>query len=270
MAAVAELEKYPAPGLAFVQYTPTLPDDDRGKLRGTAERIHDVTGRWLECAQTLVLVVDEKDTAGCRDAVELGQRGKAQGLLTIGAVLGRTTSALRETDCPTAAGWTELAASTHCCIHLETPETGKTADRTVLVLHSLTTGLASVCNVQTHIGVDYDDVLTILGEPARLSVGVGVSSGDGRALAAAHAAVADLRPSVSHPEAVQGILIMLSPRPGEHLLWETKLAMNTIRAAFGPDPHCIYSVYYRQLPMEPSAAGAPDPFQVTLFLTSSA
>jgi cell division GTPase FtsZ len=212
--------------------------------------------------------MDGSDAAISHDAISLGKRAKAQGLLTIAVVLGANSDVRPDADQFSDGFLEALAAGTHVSVRLETPKNQMDCDRTAIVLQSLTSGLANLCNLQASINVDYEDVLTVLGNPARLSVGVGTAIGGERALVAAQAALADVRPAVRNPELVQGVLIMISARQYQLRLSECRIAMNTIRAAFGPDAHCIYGVYCSELPAGKTAGEMNDRIEITIFVTS--
>ena len=269
-AAVANLEKHPAPGLSFMQYKPPKQAGGKQKSGGIAASSLGDFDSWLECAQTLVLIVDENDVDLHRDAIALGRHAMAQGLLTIGVRLDGNVGEDQGEDHSQCGFFEELDASMHSCIRLAFLGNQIAHNRTALVLHSLTTGLAKLCNVQGSISVDYEDVLSVLGEPARLSVGVGAASGSERGLIAAQAALANLRPAVLSPESVQTALIMLSAVPGQLRLSETKLAMNTVSAALGEGTHCIYGVYFDELPVDQTGVNTLDTLRLSIFLTSPA
>lgn len=217
---------YPAPGLSFLQFE-------------SAGQNHKAIARALDCVNTVVLLVDQTDSEQVRHAMALGNHSKSQGLLTIGVALDSQNTA---TDLSEKAGPGDLTGSVHSFMRLGvSAETGM-ADHAKAVLRSLTRDLACMCNEANNVGVDYEDVLTILGEPAQLSVGTGMANGPGRAQLAAEMAVSKAWPEPKIRNRVKGLLVMVSGAPGKLRLKESQAAMNTVRHQFQEEAYCIYGV----------------------------
>lgn len=230
-AGVLALERaamYPAPGLSFLQFE-------------SAASSQKAIKKALDCVHTVVLLVDESDSAQVRQAMLLGNQAKSQGLLTIGVAL-----AVQNTADGTAeqTGSGDFSGSVHSFMRLETlTETGMT-DHATAVLRSLTHDLACMCNVQSDIGVDYEDVLTVLGEPVQLASGSGTASGPDRARLAAEIAVAKVWPEPGNCKRVKGLLVMISAAPGTMRLKESQAAINAVRYRFDKEAYCIYGIIH--------------------------
>ena len=237
-AALEYVAAFPAPGLSFV--LPEILSGARGQT------IDNAIDRLLDCKQTVVLLVDESDVEQTRQAVLVGKRAKAHGLVVIGVALAGRSDTAAKTFAHSAAH--DLAGSMHSFVRLNALESGTALGgragpgSTAATLLSLTSGLASVCNlVPIAIAVDYEDVLTVLGRPARLSVGIGMAAGGDRVLVAVAAAMADLGPDWANSCRVHGLLVTVAAAPGQLRLSECKAAFNAVRSNFNEQVHLIYA-----------------------------
>lgn len=233
--ALARVARYRAPGLSFVRFESAL------ALTGSSQR---AIARVLEGVHAVLLLVDENDNAQLGQALALGQQAKSQGLLTMGVAL-----AAQDKDTANEAAQSsrpdELAGSVHSFIRLEVlAETGL-SDHDIAVLRGLTHDLAFTWN-QGYVGIDHEDVLTVLGEPARLAVGCGAASGVDRARLAAEKALEKVWPDPKSRQRVRCFLVILAAAPGGFRLSESREAMKTVQACFSSEAFCLYSVIESQ------------------------
>lgn len=104
--------------------------------------------------------------------------------------------------------------------------------------------MATIINVSCHIGVDFEDVRTVMGKPGKSLVGMALASGSDRARIAAEQAVACLPLEGIDLSDAKGVLGIITAAKGGLKLSDTKLAMNAIRDYASPDAHVIYGATY--------------------------
>lgn len=109
-----------------------------------------------------------------------------------------------------------------------------------VTLKNLVRDLALAVNVPCHVGVDFEDVCTVLGRPGRAVIGTATVPGPERArLAAEQAAANPLLEGVNLTHA-ESALVLISAASDSFRLSDTKLAMNAIRSCFSPEAHIIF------------------------------
>lgn len=112
------------------------------------------------------------------------------------------------------------------------------------VLKNLVRDTALAVNVPCHVGVDFEDVCTVLGVPGKAVIGAALARGQDRARIAAEQAVANpLFEGVKLADA-KGVAVLVSAAQGRFKLSDSKSAMNTIRAGASPEAHIIYGTTY--------------------------
>lgn len=257
--ALTLVAKYPVLGLSFVDHAQT-----EFVSSAPEKMIFSAIDRLLGRAHALVLLVDESDAAQTKQATLVSNRAKTQGLLTIGVALA---AGLGTSDAASTVS-NDFTTSVHSFIRLVALDAQHTTSGTAAVLHSLTAGLATLCNVQGYVGVDYEDVRTILQWPARLAVGVGIAGGSDRARVATLAAMANAQPTPLGIHGAQRLLVIVSAPPNALRLSECKEAMNTVRGALSKDAHCIFGTMHSDLLSDQWGGPASDQMQVTVMATS--
>lgn len=101
-------------------------------------------------------------------------------------------------------------------------------------------GIADIINVQGHVGVDFEDVSTVLSEPGKAWTSTAVASGPDRARHAAEQALPSILSDGFDLSSATGVLVLISGAKGSLKLSDSKLAMNTVRAYASTDAHVIY------------------------------
>lgn len=112
------------------------------------------------------------------------------------------------------------------------------------ILKNVVRDTALAVNVPCHVGVDFEDVRTVLGVPGKAVIGAALACGPDRARIAAERAVASpLFEGVNLANA-QSVLVLVSAVQGRFKLSDSKSAMTTIRASASPEAHVIYGTTY--------------------------
>ncbi len=127
-------------------------------------------------------------------------------------------------------------------------------------------GFAEMINVQGSVNVDFEDVRIIMDQPGKAIMGTAQASGPDRARLAADQALAC--PSIQGMglSGAQGVLVMVATSKSSLKLFESRLAINTIRASVSLQAHIIYgNIYDEALGDEMRiivvAAGIPDAYE---------
>lgn len=110
------------------------------------------------------------------------------------------------------------------------------------VLKHVVSDLAGMINLPQFMGVDYEDVRTILGRSGRAMMGSATVGGPDRARRAAEQAVASPMFEGVDLSGAEGVLVLVAASRGTLKLVESKLAMNTVRAHASADAHVIYGM----------------------------
>jgi cell division protein FtsZ len=246
--ALARVAMYPAPGLSFLRFESAL------ALTGSGPK---AITRALGGVHAVVLLVDENDSLQLAQAVALGRQAKSLGLLTIGVALAAANPADQAVH-QTASGG--LAGNVHSFMRLDgLPETGMSG-HDIAVLRGLTHDLAFAWN-EGYVGIDHEDVLSVLGEPSRLAVGCGAASGPDRARLAAQKALEKVWPEAKNRQRVRGFMVVIAGAPGSFNLSESREAMKAVHAGFSLQAICLYSVI--------EAPHAGDELHVTVLATAA-
>lgn len=112
------------------------------------------------------------------------------------------------------------------------------------VLKTFVRDTALVCNVPGFVGVDFEDVRTVLNQPGKAVIGTALAHGPDRARIAAEQAVASpLLDDVNLTNA-DSVLVLISAAQGGFRLSDTKSVMDTIRSSASPEAHVIYGTTY--------------------------
>lgn len=105
-------------------------------------------------------------------------------------------------------------------------------------------GFAEMINLQGSVNVDFEDVRIIMDQPGKAVMGTARASGPDRARLAADQALAC--PSIQGMglSGAKGVLVMVAASKSSLKLFESRLAMNTIRASVSLQAHIIYGTIY--------------------------
>lgn len=111
-------------------------------------------------------------------------------------------------------------------------------------LKNLVRDMAAMLHPQSLVGVDLEDVRTVLGESGPAMMGTAYARGADRGrIAAEQALISPPLANLNLAEA-QGVLVFISGANGSFKLSETKTAMNTVRAGLTPESHVIFGTSY--------------------------
>ncbi len=123
----------------------------------------------------------------------------------------------------------------------EVDECFKAADD---VLKNAVRSVADIINYQDLVGVDLEDVRTVMGNMGRAKLGYAVASGVDRARIAAKQAIASpLLLGVNLPRA-KGVLVNISAAKGNLKMKEVNRVMNTVKAFAAEDAHIIFGAVF--------------------------
>lgn len=103
---------------------------------------------------------------------------------------------------------------------------------------------AFMLNVMCHVGVDFEDVRTVLGLPGKMVVGAALARGPDRARIAARRAIASPLMGPADLALARGVLALISGAQGKLLLTESKAVLNAVRDAISPEADIIYGTTY--------------------------
>lgn len=130
------------------------------------------------------------------------------------------------------------------------------------ILKNLVRDTALALNVPCHVGVDFEDVRTVLGQPGKAVIGTASARGPDRARIAGERAVANPLFEGVNLASAHSVLVLVSAARGRFKLSDSKSAMNTIRASLSPEAHIIYGTTYDD--------GLGDAIRVTVVATGLA
>lgn len=112
------------------------------------------------------------------------------------------------------------------------------------VLKNAISGVADIINYNDMVGVDFEDVRTVMGNMGRAKLGYAVASGIDRARIAAQQAIASpLLLGVNLPRA-KGLLVNITAAMGNLKMKEVYRVMNTVKAFAAEDAHIIVGVVF--------------------------
>ena len=108
------------------------------------------------------------------------------------------------------------------------------------LLKDTVNGIAGIVNVPGHVGIDLEDVRTVIGKSGIAMLGTGVAEGPDRSRLAAERAMACPMTECLEISTASGVFVMISAAKGSLRLSESKYAMNTIRTKVSTDAQVIY------------------------------
>lgn len=193
-------------------------------------------------AHVLVLLVDEADAAQTElaTAVARAARGKLR-LVTGVALSGPGGMDGLMQDVAARERSEDLAASVQHFVRLDMGVDSHIPPDTSAVLQSLTADMAYLCNRQCYNGVDFEDLMTVMTMPGRLTIGIGTASGPDRAQLAAHLAISRTWPDRGHQPLQFSVMSIVSGASGSIQLAEVSLALRTLKPLIDPNQHFIYA-----------------------------
>jgi len=104
--------------------------------------------------------------------------------------------------------------------------------------------IAEIINVAGHCAVDFEDVRTVMEVGGMALMGTAAVAGPDRARIAAEQAMASPLLEGIDLSGAKGVLVLISGSQKSLKLFESKLAMNTVRARSSPDAYVIYGTTY--------------------------
>ncbi len=108
------------------------------------------------------------------------------------------------------------------------------------ILKSLVRDIALAVNVPGYVGVDFEDVRTVLGLPGKAVIGIALASGRDRAHVAFQKAVASPLLDGVDLGSTQAVLVLISGAQENFRLSEAIVVMDAARACCGPEAHVIF------------------------------
>ena len=111
------------------------------------------------------------------------------------------------------------------------------------VLKNAVGGIAEVINVRGYVGIDFEDVRTVMGESGKTMMGSAVAEGPGRSRLAAERALAFPLTECFDHSVANGAFVLISASKGSLRLSESKLAMNIVRERSSVNAQLIYGTY---------------------------
>lgn len=230
--------------------------DGTGKSRDKEREAAEVAAGDIRAAidgtHMLFITAGMDSGTGAGAAPVIARIAREMGILTVGLV---TRPVERENGRPMSsleAELVELRAHVDSLIVLHNDELqnvpgddftqAAAVEYTNDLLRIAVSSFADMINVQNYVGVDFEDVRTVMGQPGKAMIGIAQASGPDRArIAAEQALVCPLIKGIDLSGA-QGVLLMFASATGSHTLGESKLAMNIIRAHASRHAHVIYGI----------------------------
>lgn len=108
------------------------------------------------------------------------------------------------------------------------------------ILQSLLRDIARAINVPGQVGVDFEDLRTVLEVPGKAVIGSALARGPDRARAAAEKAVTSPLLDGADLRGAQAVLVLISGAGENFRLSETRVVMDTMRAFCTPEMHMIF------------------------------
>lgn len=223
--------------------------------RWAAEHVAGDIRATIEGAQMLFILVVLGGNTGTGAAPVIARLAKEMGVLTVVGVVtepfdGKAPGNLSGAD----AGLAELMASADVVVVmrfaklLESLGAKTPRDAALTFANNAWTNLvrdtALSINVPCHVGVDFEDVRSVLSQAGAAVIGVALARDSDRARVAAEQAVASPLFDGFNLAQVRSALVLISAARGSFRLADSKAAMNTIRASLSPKAHIIYGTTY--------------------------
>lgn len=117
-------------------------------------------------------------------------------------------------------------------------------ERSDKVLISAVRGIAEIITCIGIVGVDLEDVRTVMGDMGLAALGIGSASGLDRARLAAEQAIASPLQGRANLSAAQGLLVAIASAKSQLKMKEVNEVMNAIKRLANDDAHIIFGAIY--------------------------
>lgn len=114
------------------------------------------------------------------------------------------------------------------------------------LFQGVVSGFSGLVNLPGLVNADLEDVRTILSEPGKAALGVGVANGQNRGSMAAQQAITFTMMDGVDLTAAKGVVVMLSAAKDDLTLSQVKSAVNVVRANTSPDAYLIFGTMHDQ------------------------
>lgn len=112
------------------------------------------------------------------------------------------------------------------------------------LLRTAVGGFDQIINVQNQVNIDFEDVRIVMCQQWTAFMGTALGRGPDRARIAAEQALACPLMEGVDLSSARGVLVLVASASGQLKLFESKLALNSIRACASPYAHVVYGVIY--------------------------
>ncbi len=223
--------------------------------RSAAEHIASDIRATIDGAHMLFILVVLGGNTGTAATPVIARLAREMGILTVVGVVTEPFDG-NARGCATGADASlpELEASADGVIVLRFGRLlevlGEEATPDAILAHAsgifanLVRDAALAVNVPCHVGVDFEDVRTVLGRSGSAQVGTALGRGPDRARIAVEQALASPLLDGFNLAKAQSALVLISAAQERFRLSDSKAAMNAIRAGLSPEAHIIYGTTY--------------------------
>lgn len=223
--------------------------------RGAAEAVAQDIRMAINGAHMLFILVVLGGNTGTGAAPVIARLAREMGLLTVVGVVTQPFDWNNDRSMTAAdASLAELEANADAVIVMRYATLvevlgGGVAPAAVLAyananLKNLVRDTAAMLHQQGHVGVDFEDVRTVLGVSGQAVMGTAYARGADRARIAAEQALASPPLANLNLADAKGVLVFINGANGRFRMSETKTVMNTIRAGLSPEAHVIFGASY--------------------------
>src|SRR5579883_3468826 len=216
--------------------------------RQAAEETREELTEALEGADMVFVTAGMGGGTGTGGAPIIAQVARELGALTIGVVTRPFSFEGRRRAAAAEEGIRTLRQRVNTLITIPNDRLLQVVDKNATVVEAFriaddvlrqgVQGIADLITVPGLINLDFADVRTVMAEAGSALIGIGVASGEGRAAAAAHAAIASPLLETSM-EGARGVLINVTGGLDLGLL-EVNEAAQVIQKAADPDANIIF------------------------------
>ena len=203
-------------------------------------------------AHILFVITALDGITGSGAAVVIARLAREMGILTVVATITQPCGfddASRMSCADTYASLNKLEVSADALIVTHDADVlDKTSDQAQIqgsvMLADLVRDIAIVVNVAGYVGVDFEDIRTVLGQAGKALIGSGLSRGPERVRnAVEQALMSPLFFEASMTDADR-VLVLISASEQSFKLPDCKFAMNAIRSSASPEAHVIYGTTF--------------------------
>ena len=114
------------------------------------------------------------------------------------------------------------------------------------LFQGVVSGFSGLVNLPSLVNADLEDVRTILSEPGKAALGVGLANGQDRGSMAAQLAITCTMMEGVDLTTAKGVVVMIAAAKDDLTLSQIRSAVNVVRANTSPDAYVIYGTMHDQ------------------------